>query len=90
MGLENYSEALLDEGRREGGQYGVPLDANSFNALYNKDLFEQLGLSVPTTLSEFDHVCRTLQETGSPRSPAALPSSGRSEDTAIFIPISRA
>lgn len=63
-GLENYSEALLDEGRREGGQYGVPLDANSFNALYNKDLFDQLGLSVPTTLSEFDHVCKTLQENG--------------------------
>lgn len=63
-GLENYSEDLLAEGQREGGQYGVPLDANSFCALYNKDLFEAYGLSVPTTLSEFENVCETLLANG--------------------------
>lgn len=63
-GLENYSSDLLAEGQREGGQYGVPLDANSFNALYNKDIFEEYGLEVPTTLSEFETVCDTLLENG--------------------------
>lgn len=63
-GLENYSSDLLAEGQREGGQYGVPLDANSFNALYNKDIFNELGLEVPTTLSEFEAVCETLLENG--------------------------
>ena len=52
------------EGQREGGQYGVPLDANSFNALYNKDIFEELDLEIPTTLSEFEAVCETLLENG--------------------------
>lgn len=61
-GLENFSEDLLIEGQREGKQYGVPLDANSFNAFYNKDVFEKYNLSVPTTLSEFEQVCQTLKE----------------------------
>lgn len=60
VGLENYSDDLLVEGQRNGGQYGVPLDANSFCALYNKDLFDAYDLSVPTTLSEFKSVCETL------------------------------
>lgn len=63
-GLENFDDALLVEGQREGVQAGVPLDANGFCAFYNKDVFEKYGLEVPKTLSEFKTVCDTLKSNG--------------------------
>lgn len=63
-GLEYFPADLLAEGQREGVQCGIPMDQNSFHAFYNKDIFEEYNLSVPTTLSEFREVCETLKENG--------------------------
>lgn len=44
--------------------YGIPLDQMANVVFYNKDIFEELSLSVPTTYSEFIETCESLTEAG--------------------------
>lgn len=44
--------------------YGIPLDQMANVVFYNKDIFEELSLSVPGTYTEFIEVCKALQEAG--------------------------
>lgn len=46
----------------DGKLYGLPMRINGKFMVYNKQYFEDLGLSVPTTWDEFLAVCETLQE----------------------------
>ncbi|MBB6098359.1 raffinose/stachyose/melibiose transport system substrate-binding protein [Deinobacterium chartae] len=48
----------------DGKVYGIPWAMHSKSMFYNKDLFEQHGLAVPTTFDELLEVCRALQEKG--------------------------
>ena len=48
----------------EGKVYGIPMRINAKFMVYNKDMFEQLGLSVPTTWDEFLAVCEALKTAG--------------------------
>lgn len=61
---KDFSQDMLVEGQVDGKQKATIIDANSFNAFYNKDVFEKYSLEVPTTLSEFEHVCDVLLENG--------------------------
>ncbi|MEO0861852.1 MAG: ABC transporter substrate-binding protein [Pseudomonadota bacterium] len=40
----NYSEAMLDLGRVDGAQYGMPFNASVIQWYYNADLFREAGL----------------------------------------------
>ena len=42
----------------------VPVFANTYGMLVNKDLFEKEGLSVPTTYEELVEVCKAFKEKG--------------------------
>ena len=42
----------------------VPVFANTYGMLVNKDLFEKEGLSVPTTYKELVEVCKAFREKG--------------------------
>ncbi len=72
-GVPNYVEDIA-EGRQAaatqwGGdaQYLYPLHSTGPVYFYNKTLFDQLGLTAPTTWSELETVSRTLHaQTGSP------------------------
>lgn len=46
----------------DGKQYGVALDQMCNVVFYNKDIFEELGLSIPTTYSEFISTCQALED----------------------------
>lgn len=46
------------------GTFGVPYAANGSGVIYNKDIFEQAGVSVPTTWDEFMQVCETFKSQG--------------------------
>ena len=46
----------------DGKIYGVPMRINAKFMVYNKAIFEQYGLSVPTTWEEFLAVCETLKQ----------------------------
>jgi raffinose/stachyose/melibiose transport system substrate-binding protein len=58
------SLGALDAFAVNGVNYGVPWDMGAVTFWYNKDLFAQAGVEVPTTWSEFLEVCETLKAAG--------------------------
>ncbi len=46
------------------GTYGAPVEFYAIALSYNKKIFNELGLSVPTTLDEFEKACDILLEKG--------------------------
>ena len=42
----------------------IPYSITAAGVIYNKDLFEQQGLEVPTTWSELIEVCEAFQSAG--------------------------
>lgn len=48
-----------------GGQLsGYPTSYNAIGIYYNKAIFEECGIEVPTTFDEFEAACATLKENG--------------------------
>jgi raffinose/stachyose/melibiose transport system substrate-binding protein len=66
--LENINEAsqevLNDLGRMPGETNGVPFATNADGVIYNKDVFAELGLEVPTTWDELLEVAQQVQDAG--------------------------
>lgn len=63
--FDNYEDIV--EGFRKGSEidgkiYGIPFNKSTEVIWYNKDLFEELGLEVPTTYEEFANVAKTITE----------------------------
>lgn len=49
----------------DGAVYGIPMSSSSLGAiLYNKDVYEELGLEVPHTWDEFIANCDAIKEAG--------------------------
>ena len=48
----------------DGKYYALPLSRNYLGIYYNKDIFKQYNLEVPTTWAEFTAICDTLKENG--------------------------
>jgi raffinose/stachyose/melibiose transport system substrate-binding protein len=48
----------------DGKIYALPMDANAIGVIYNKEIFQQHGLSVPTNWTEFLAVCEKLKSAG--------------------------
>ena len=48
----------------KGKWYAFPVDFKTWGCYYNVDLFNELGLEVPTTETELLEVCAKLQEAG--------------------------
>jgi raffinose/stachyose/melibiose transport system substrate-binding protein len=48
----------------DGKLYGLPMRINAKFMVYNKAIFEDLGLSAPTTWDEFLAVCAVLKDAG--------------------------
>lgn len=63
-GLSNLEQSMIPGGQIDGVQYSVPLDMNGYGVFYNKDVFDQYDLEVPTTRTEMIEVCKTLKENG--------------------------
>ncbi len=62
---ENFSEASLGPwSAADGTPYGVPMIAVSHGIYYNKDLFEQLGIEVPTTWEELLAAAQKIKDAG--------------------------
>lgn len=53
--------ASTEEG---GGIYGLAIKGNYFGVVYNKAIFEELGLEFPTTVDELTAACETISEAG--------------------------
>lgn len=68
---EAFLNNITDEARSassftdsEGHTWAMPVDGSCEGIFYNKDIFAQYGLSVPTTLSEFKTLIETLEANG--------------------------
>jgi raffinose/stachyose/melibiose transport system substrate-binding protein len=65
--IANIADSFLPTVSQDGGIFGVPVGyAASGGVLYNKKIFEQLGLSVPTTWDEFAANNEKIKEAGIP------------------------
>ena len=65
IGDKNYNNIL--EGFRKGSEidgkvYGMPFNKSTEVIWYNKTLFDELGLEVPTTFEEFAQTAKTITE----------------------------
>ncbi|MFG6504176.1 ABC transporter substrate-binding protein [Microbacterium sp. P05] len=65
-GLDAIDPSVLAgaKGREDGKTYAVPLATQTLQMFYNKDIFEQNDLEVPTTWDEFIDVQETLLANG--------------------------
>ncbi len=62
---ENYLETNKDlEYVPLDGVYAMPYMANAAGVLYNRDMFEEHGWTIPTTWEEFIDLCETIQAEG--------------------------
>lgn len=62
---DHYPEELIELFDHRGEIWGVPVNVHRSNVLwYNKKVFDDHGLTPPTTFKEFDRVAKTLQDAG--------------------------
>jgi raffinose/stachyose/melibiose transport system substrate-binding protein len=65
-GLDDIAESVLAgaKGKADGKTYAVPLATQTLQMFYNKQIFEEQGLEVPTTWDEFIEVNEKLLDAG--------------------------
>ena len=63
---DNVTQSQLQLGNKDGddGHYILPIETQDISVEYNKTLFEQRGLKVPTTYDELVEVSKTLRDNG--------------------------
>ncbi|MBP7694366.1 MAG: sugar ABC transporter substrate-binding protein [Anaerolineales bacterium] len=60
--LTDFPEAYLAPGRnKDGQQVGIPFRGHAFTLFYRQDLYDQLGLKVPTTWAELEANAKAIQ-----------------------------
>ena len=59
---DKFAPWVFERITRNGKLYGVPFHALGMGFWYNKDLFAQYNLTVPTTFAEQEAMCATLKE----------------------------
>ncbi|MCG8502120.1 MAG: extracellular solute-binding protein [Firmicutes bacterium] len=62
--IENAIPAIRKSFEFDGKIYGVPLSMNASGVIYNKKIFEDAGVDIPTTWDAFIEVCETLKGKG--------------------------
>lgn len=58
------AQAALELFGQDGEYYGVPWTWGAVGMFYNKDLFEQAGVEIPTTWAEYLEVVQALKDAG--------------------------
>lgn len=61
---DSFAGGTLDTLTYDGGIYAVPTQKSLCVMFYNKQIFEENGVAVPTTFDEFLTVCETLKANG--------------------------
>lgn len=63
--VDDIADTSKAQTMRDGVVYGLPFWESSVSGcFYNKKIFEEQGLKVPTTQAEFDEVCQKLLDAG--------------------------
>lgn len=61
---DKFIPSMLDAWSFESGVYGVPFAGYATALYYNKEIFNNLGIEVPTTIAEFETVSEILVDNG--------------------------
>ncbi len=61
---DKFQKAAMDLCTFDGQLAGYPLSMNMISMYYNKAVFNQYGIEIPTTFSELESVCQTLKANG--------------------------
>lgn len=61
---DSFRDIVLDVYEYEGHVYGLRMSRNSVGMIYNRKIFESLGLSEPVVYDDFLEICHTLKERG--------------------------
>lgn len=69
LGGDNLTSSLVELGSFEDTLYAAPFYAGSRVFFYRKDWFDQLGLSIPTTVEELFTVAKSLNDANPPQKP---------------------
>jgi len=72
-GLDEISESMRTGMSYDGKLYALPMQAQMFVMAYRADVFEDLGLEVPTTFEEMIAAAEAIQAEGTMPYPIALP-----------------
>ncbi|WP_372955799.1 ABC transporter substrate-binding protein [Microbacterium oleivorans] len=72
-GLNEISESMRTGMSYDGKLYALPMQAQMFVMAYRADVFEDLGLEVPTTFDEMIAAAEAIQAEGTMAYPIALP-----------------
>lgn len=62
--VSNIADGAVECVSLDGTVVGLPVQMSGNGIVYNKKIFEENNLEVPTTLSELEQVCETLQTNG--------------------------
>ena len=63
-GWEQVNEFYRGRSSYDGQLFGLPMEQDLMGVYYNKDLFAENGLTVPTTYAEFQTLMETLKDEG--------------------------
>lgn len=72
-GLGEISESMVEGMSYDGQIYAIPMQAQMFVMAYRTDIFEDLGLEVPTTFDEMIDAAEAIKGAGLMDYPIALP-----------------
>ncbi len=63
-GFPEFFPSLMESVSYDGHVWAVPLDVNNLTIAYNTDVFQELGLAVPTTADELIAVAQAIRTDG--------------------------
>lgn len=61
---DEFTEGAWSDVTSDGAVYAVPVDGGPMGMLYRQDIFDQYGIEVPTTWTEFAEAAQTLRDAG--------------------------
>jgi multiple sugar transport system substrate-binding protein len=64
--------------------YAIPVDGGPMGMLYRQDIFDEAGITVPTTWEEFATAAQQLKDAGTGGVLANFPTNGRAFNQALF------
>ena len=63
---DNFSDGAWKDVSVGDGIYGAPIDGGPMGMIYRTDIFEQYGITPPTTWQEFEAVAQQVKDAGGP------------------------
>jgi multiple sugar transport system substrate-binding protein len=63
---DNFSDGAWKDVSVGDGIYGAPVDGGPMAMIYRKDVFEQYGITPPTTWAEYEAAAQTVKDAGGP------------------------